>query len=801
MRHIIKKQIVDLALESPEGSFHLQAEVGRIVRRHVTPVIDAVLSRLSHPGETVRIDTLDLDIGTVHIDNLEKEIPGKIEARLAPRLAELIGRSESGRVHDAPGNNPTSRLELFDHFIRSGTLPWWVEKTSREKMESILDRLTSTCPGELARIVEDGVRDNRRLDRIIHQFSDEALHKIIQLLSPGARSFIVDLELDLKAVFTNAAVLKAIPRKRVRLEFWRGVFHGIRPVARAARDETKLTREILLHVMAGLGPNSGAFIPGAMEAVKKLEKAGHAFRTDLPEICKEFFTRRIQGKGAAGSQYSSISVRIENVSRKIEKAREQAMMDALSTDPEKRKMTLKSIDGAEKSAGAARDSPPERDAPGPSRSSREHDGITPGAGEASAALEKTSRMDMPEGLRNRVNDILAEAFALEEKIRRAGDREADGCEKPRETLSGKTERKATGDIKDPTPRNGDPGPSASSREYDGITPGIREASAALEKTGGMNMPEGLRALVNDILAEVLALEEEIRRVGDREADGRKKARETLSGKTGKKATGATRDSTTAESEPGSSVDKPELAGALTEIKETETGLESPPGRKAPARPGDGIEDAPRMLELSRNGKANAKQDPGGVDFYRSAGSAFPGDPYYYRTPFSDSEEMYIDNAGLVLLWPYLNRFLERIGLVEENEFISKDAAGRGALLLQHLADSTTEIPEHVLPLNKILCGLDPAEPLEGSIEVTKDEEVECQNLLTTLLRHWGALKNTSPDGLRRAFLQREGVLTARHGSWLVQVEKQTHDVLLDRLPWTIAVVKLPWMDAVMHVEW
>ncbi|NES82912.1 MAG: hypothetical protein F6K10_16745, partial [Moorea sp. SIO2B7] len=169
--------------------------------------------------------------------------------------------------------------------------------------------------------------------------------------------------------------------------------------------------------------------------------------------------------------------------------------------------------------------------------------------------------------------------------------------------------------------------------------------------------------------------------------------------------------------------------------------------------------------------------------------------------FSDSDEIYIYNAGLILIWPFLTRFFVKIGLVQDKIFINTISAERAALLLQYLVDHSTEIPEHSLPLNKILCGIDLLEPIDTNLEITAQERAECENLLSAVIQNWSILKNTSIEGFRRAFLQRNGIVRIRDGSWLLQVERETYDILLDRIPWSIRVVKLPWMDNILYVEW
>ena len=144
---------------------------------------------------------------------------------------------------------------------------------------------------------------------------------------------------------------------------------------------------------------------------------------------------------------------------------------------------------------------------------------------------------------------------------------------------------------------------------------------------------------------------------------------------------------------------------------------------------------------------------------------------------------------------------QKIELVQQSSFINPDAAQKAVLILQYLVDATTEISESNLPLNKLLCGIDIFEPMATSLDLTEAEISECETLLSAAIANWSVLKNTSIAGFRKTFLQREGILRIRHGSWLLQVERQTYDILLDRIPWSIRAIKLPWIDEILYVEW
>ena len=169
--------------------------------------------------------------------------------------------------------------------------------------------------------------------------------------------------------------------------------------------------------------------------------------------------------------------------------------------------------------------------------------------------------------------------------------------------------------------------------------------------------------------------------------------------------------------------------------------------------------------------------------------------------FSDVDELYVDNAGLVILWPFLVNFFNRLGLLADKQFQDEEARQRAVGVLQVLATGQATFPEYLLPLNKILSGLEPTELFDFGPALTEAEAGECEDLLRAAIAQAPILKNMSPVGFQGTFLIRSGVLRSRDGAWLLQVERETYDMVLDSFPWSWAWVKLPWMETPLRVEW
>jgi len=169
--------------------------------------------------------------------------------------------------------------------------------------------------------------------------------------------------------------------------------------------------------------------------------------------------------------------------------------------------------------------------------------------------------------------------------------------------------------------------------------------------------------------------------------------------------------------------------------------------------------------------------------------------------FSDADEVYVHNAGLVILWQFLVPLLTNVGYVRERQFTDTFAQYRAAALLQYVATAQDEMIEYMLPLNKILCGLLPTAPFVMDEPLTGEEKTEADNLLAAVIAQVSVLNNMSLDGFRGTFLLRQGVLSAGVGTWRLRVERETYDVVLERFPWGWSNIKLPWMQDMVQVEW
>lgn len=203
-------------------------------------------------------------------------------------------------------------------------------------------------------------------------------------------------------------------------------------------------------------------------------------------------------------------------------------------------------------------------------------------------------------------------------------------------------------------------------------------------------------------------------------------------------------------------------------------------------------------EISNKGETEWVQ---GVPAEQDQRLGQPESESFDEKALESGEVIYVENAGMVIAAPYLERFFSLLHLTEKGAFKNREAAERAVHLLQFMVDTSTETPEVSLVLNKVLCGVKTGTPIVREIAITEEEKTVITGLIEGMIANWRQIGKTSVQGFRESFLQREGRLERRGEDWRLTVLPKAFDMLLDHIPWSFSMIKLPWMERMMYVKW
>ena len=167
----------------------------------------------------------------------------------------------------------------------------------------------------------------------------------------------------------------------------------------------------------------------------------------------------------------------------------------------------------------------------------------------------------------------------------------------------------------------------------------------------------------------------------------------------------------------------------------------------------------------------------------------------------NEESVYINNAGLIIVWPFLTTLFSKLGYTEGREFKDDYSLQKAILLLQYIVFGDVHVDETNLVLNKIMCGAAPDFFVDTSIELNDMDKNIGDSMLTAVTKNWEQLNSSNIQTLREYFLKRDGVLKKMNENYMLNVEGNTFDVLLKSIPWNILMLQTAYMDNRLIVEW
>ena len=159
---------------------------------------------------------------------------------------------------------------------------------------------------------------------------------------------------------------------------------------------------------------------------------------------------------------------------------------------------------------------------------------------------------------------------------------------------------------------------------------------------------------------------------------------------------------------------------------------------------------------------------------------------------------YVENAGLILLHPYLKQLLLNCKLLDGDEIARPEIA---AHLLHFIATNQEKQYEYQMVFEKFLCNIPLEKPINRNIRLSSDLKLQAEEMLRSVLKNWPEMKNASLELLRNEYLQRPGKLVLTQENPKVIVERKTQDILLEKLPWNIGLCKLPWKNKIVFTDW
>ncbi len=200
--HIINRQVFDFRMESNEQALGFRRELQDVYQRKLLQVIESVFDRVATNGQIIRIDKLELDIGSLEKTDWEKQLIEKVETE----LYELISRYKTENNITVPAadvqqqpaaaaltgdavrhsllqnsDEAATLEEAILYYLVNGHLPWFIaDETTEPDPEQYFITLLKTQPQRLISQLQASEHTPVIFTRMLRQFSASTIRLFLE---------------------------------------------------------------------------------------------------------------------------------------------------------------------------------------------------------------------------------------------------------------------------------------------------------------------------------------------------------------------------------------------------------------------------------------------------------------------------------------------------------------------------------------------------------------------------------------------------------------------------------------------
>ncbi|OGB25282.1 MAG: hypothetical protein A3I66_04265 [Burkholderiales bacterium RIFCSPLOWO2_02_FULL_57_36] len=186
--HRIDELIVDLSFQRDTGAdVPVDEDLLRgLVIDKLLPALDQVLSQHADGGGVWQIDTLEIDLGDIPEEELDSELPLRLQDRVRSALADLLRGSPQSAAGTGLRTIPraTADADFLKRYLRDGGIVSRVAPDALAPHEAALDRLLEGATSELLSLLRHAPMRPVFARRLAQQFPQRQLHALLRTLVP-----------------------------------------------------------------------------------------------------------------------------------------------------------------------------------------------------------------------------------------------------------------------------------------------------------------------------------------------------------------------------------------------------------------------------------------------------------------------------------------------------------------------------------------------------------------------------------------------------------------------------------------
>lgn len=199
--HIISRFKWDTIFDQKERASELQQRLSKWSRINMQKEVTKVFDAVCPPGQTWRIQSLELNLGIIDFNELEFDLAAKLGRHLHEKLIDLIIYANRTGDHNVKIlNKDVSHIEQIRFFLLYGLMPWSYKSVDGSVNQMLTYQLQNNRQALIAILREAGVIHEDVRKRMAWQINEPAMLTIIEGLEPNNYLQVIGFSKKLTAI-------------------------------------------------------------------------------------------------------------------------------------------------------------------------------------------------------------------------------------------------------------------------------------------------------------------------------------------------------------------------------------------------------------------------------------------------------------------------------------------------------------------------------------------------------------------------------------------------------------------------
>lgn len=209
----IQKKIFEIGAFSKTHVHELQNRVSNLVNYRLQKRMEDFFEEIIPEEILLKVERLEVDIGTVSWAGLEDEIEELLMNRLAEAFYGMLQMldGERGAVYPGITAEPTSygKLQFFSYYLANGIVPWNAGSRKRYDIDELFEELYMQNPEGIKAIIRKGGKQINSRRRIAYQFDEASIHKVVHIAEPASAGYILKTQKKILEVQQEKQIVRA----------------------------------------------------------------------------------------------------------------------------------------------------------------------------------------------------------------------------------------------------------------------------------------------------------------------------------------------------------------------------------------------------------------------------------------------------------------------------------------------------------------------------------------------------------------------------------------------------------------